>query len=255
MTFRFILYNNIIATEAMKTREKKFFTKVVAFDADDTLWDCQTHFEKVQEEYCRLLSPWADREQVLASLLATEKGNMQLLGFGCKAFTMSLIENAIGVTGGRIGSGEIAEILRMGKWLLSAPGTPLPEVVDTLERLKSRGGMKMMVFTKGEAIDQKSKMRRSGLSGYFDDMVITDEKSPDEYLRLCRMCRCRPEEMTMVGNSFKSDIAPALAVGMKAIHIPFHTTWALEQTEEYEHPNLVKINHFSEILDCCCGEE
>ena len=55
--------------------------------------------------------------------------------------------------------------------------------------------------------------------------------------------------MVMIGNSFKSDISPALKVGMKAIHIPFHTTWALEQMEEYEHDNLIKIDHFCQLVD------
>ena len=81
--------------------EKMKHIKVAAFDADDTLWDCQSAFEHVQKEYCSLLSPWADNDTVTRSLLETEKANMPLLGFGCKAFTMSLIENAIKITGGK----------------------------------------------------------------------------------------------------------------------------------------------------------
>lgn len=223
--------------------------EVAAFDADDTLWDCQSHFEHVQREYCRLLRPWADKESVIGSLLDTERGNMELLGFGCKAFTMSLIENAIKITSGGIDNKTISEILGLGKWLLSTPGTPLPGVVDTLTTLRKNTDIKMIVFTKGEAIDQKNKMRRSGLSDFFDDIVITDEKTSDEYLRLCRLSKCEAAGMVMIGNSFKSDIAPALEVGMKAIHIPFHTTWALEQMDEFEHHNLIKIDSFCQLPD------
>jgi len=53
----------------------------------------------------------------------------------------------------------------------------------------------------------------------------------------------------MVGNSFKSDIAPALKIGASAVHIPFHTTWAHEKTEEFEHPKLRRISRFEELLD------
>ena len=227
---------------------KKNFTKVVAFDADDTLWDCQTHFETVQGKYCDLLAQWACKDDVLSSLLDIERANMPLLGFGCKAFTMSLVENAVKISGGMIDAARISTILDMGKWLLSSPGEPLPGVIDTLTALREKGRHRMVVFTKGEAIDQKNKMRRSGLAGFFDDIVITDAKTCDEYLRLCRLCQCEPETVLMVGNSFKSDIDPALSVGMRAVHIPFHTTWALEQTEEYEHPNLVRIQRFEELL-------
>ena len=33
--------------------------RVVAFDADDTLWDCQSWFDEVEHKCCDLLSPWA----------------------------------------------------------------------------------------------------------------------------------------------------------------------------------------------------
>ena len=221
--------------------------KVTVFDADDTLWDCQSHFEHVQSEYCRLLAPWADKETIISSLLNTERANMELLGFGCKAFTMSLIENAISISKGNVDNSVVSEILSLGKWLLSSPGTPLPGVVSTLRQLREDKSVKMIVFTKGESIDQKNKMRRSGLSIFFDDIVITDEKTESEYLRLSEIYGCKPEEMVMIGNSFKSDISPALKVGMKAVYIPFHTTWALEQMEEYDHPNLSKVASFSQL--------
>ena len=32
--------------------------RAVVFDADDTLWDCQSHFESVQDRYGRLLSSY-----------------------------------------------------------------------------------------------------------------------------------------------------------------------------------------------------
>jgi putative hydrolase of the HAD superfamily len=53
----------------------------------------------------------------------------------------------------------------------------------------------------------------------------------------------------MVGNSLKSDIAPALAIGAWAIHIPFHVTWQLEHSEDIDHERLTKVSRFSEILN------
>ena len=50
--------------------------KVLAFDADDTLWDCQGHFEEATDRYCEILSPFADVETVRASLFQTETKNM-----------------------------------------------------------------------------------------------------------------------------------------------------------------------------------
>ena len=58
----------------------------------------------------------------------------------------------------------------------------------------------------------------------------------------------QPQELLMVGNSLKSDIAPALAIGSKAVYIPFHVTWQLEHAEHFEHPRMVQISHFGELL-------
>ena len=57
-----------------------------------------------------------------------------------------------------------------------------------------------------------------------------------------------PNQLLMVGNSLKSDIAPALNIGAWAIHIPFHVTWQLEHFDDIEHERLIKITHFNEIL-------
>ena len=54
----------------------------------------------------------------------------------------------------------------------------------------------------------------------------------------------------MVGNSLKSDIAPALAVGAWAVHIPFHVTWQLEHFDDIDHERLMKISQFSELPNC-----
>jgi putative hydrolase of the HAD superfamily len=106
----------------------------------------------------------------------------------------------------------------------------------------------MVVFTKGELQDQENKLKRSGLLKYFDDVEITSDKSQREFLDLCEHQQIHPSELLMIGNSLKSDIAPALAIGAWAIHIPFHVTWQLEHSEDIDHERLIKIEHFSEIL-------
>jgi putative hydrolase of the HAD superfamily len=53
----------------------------------------------------------------------------------------------------------------------------------------------------------------------------------------------------MVGNSLKSDIAPALSIGCQAVYVPFHVTWQLEHAEHFEHRRMVQIEHFGELLD------
>ena len=222
--------------------------KVIAFDADDTLWDCQSHFEEVEEHLYSLIAPYC--EDPKHELFVTESDNMADLGYGCKAFTISIIETALRIAGNDLSATQLSELLAHCKQLLHLPATPLPEVEKTLQTLREDiDSGKLVVFTKGELQDQENKLKRSGLLKYFDDVEITSDKTQLEFRALCEHQGIHPSELLMIGNSLKSDIAPALAIGAWAIHIPFHVTWQLEHFEDIDHEQLIKIAHFSEILN------
>ena len=220
--------------------------RVIAFDADDTLWDCQSHFEEVENHLYRLIAPYC--EVPAQELYKTESGNMADLGYGCKAFTISIIETALRVAGDHLSAHELAELLSHSKSLLHLPATPLPEVEETLERLQA-WPYRLVVFTKGELQDQENKLQRSGLGRFFSHVEITSDKTEVEFQQLCEHLDILPSQLLMVGNSLKSDIAPALAIGAQAIYIPFHVTWQLERHEDFEHERMVKIDHITQILD------
>ena len=105
-----------------------------------------------------------------------------------------------------------------------------------------------MVFTKGELLDQEHKLERSGLAPYFQHVEITSDKGEREFRNLCGRLGVTPQELLMVGNSLKSDIAPALAIGCQAVYIPFHVTWQLEHTDHFEHPRMAQIDHFGQLI-------
>lgn len=150
---------------------------LVAFDADDTLWDCQGAFCAVEHALAKLLSPYAEADEVLRVLAATERRNMPLTGYGAKAFTLSMVEAAVGVSRGCVGGEEIDEVLRLGRRLMELPATPLPGVEATLRRVREVVSCPVVVFTKGELRDQEGKMDRSGLRRWFDDVVTVDDKT------------------------------------------------------------------------------
>lgn len=222
--------------------------RVIAFDADDTLWDCQSWFDSVEERCAELLKPWATRKEVSEGLFATEHRNLSLTGYGTKAFTLSLIENAVRISHGEISGNDVMRLIDMGKELLRFPTTPLPGVQETLEALVQRRRYRLVVFTKGELMDQEDKLRRSGLEQYFCRLETVSNKTVTEYRQLCENLDVAPEETLMVGNSFRSDIAPALQAGAWAAYIPYHVIWALEQSEEFPHERLYKMQQFGELL-------
>jgi putative hydrolase of the HAD superfamily len=80
-------------------------------------------------------------------------------------------------------------------------------------------------------------------------METVSNKTEREYRQLCENLAVAPEETLMVGNSFRSDIAPALAAGAYAAHIPYHVVWELEKSEEYPHERLWKMEHFGQLTE------
>lgn len=227
--------------------------RVIAFDADDTLWDCQSHFEQVEKQLYALIGPYCI--DPAAELFETESHNMEDLGYGCKAFTISVMETALRVCGNDLSSADLSSLLEAGKGLLHLPATPLPGVEETLQALRTAYStpnslpLKFVCFTKGELQDQENKLKRSGLIRFFDHVEITSDKSEKEFLNLCRHLDIEPHELLMVGNSLKSDIVPALNIGAQAVHIPFHVTWQLEVHEDIEHERMVTIDNFRQLLD------
>ncbi len=221
--------------------------QVLAFDADDTLWDCQSHFVAVERQYCAMLAEYGDEKYVSGELFKTETKNMAELGYGSKAFTLSLVENAVKVSNGHISSMKLLAIQELGRSLLRLPATPLEGVEATLKTLRGRGHYKMVVFTKGEILDQENKLLRSGLWDYFDRVEVVSDKTPRQYRELCATFGIGIDELMMIGNSFKSDIEPVLRLGGYAVHIPFELTWAHECIEEFDHPHLTRLTHFSEL--------
>lgn len=219
--------------------------RLLAFDADDTLWDNQSHFDKAVEDYCSLLSCYGSMDQMYRELYSTECGNMDSLGYGTKAFIISLVENLVRVSGGKASNQMILDAVNIGRRILNNPATPLEGVKETLQALK--GKYRMVIFTKGDPLEQEAKIARSGLGEFFEDVEIVGNKTPMEYKRLCCHNGVKAEEFAMIGNSFKSDIAPVLEMGGNAILIPYGLLWEHERVEEYDHPNLIRLKHFSEL--------
>lgn len=223
--------------------------KVIAFDADDTLWDNEPFFRRVEAEMCDILSPYGSKEEISEQLYAIEMDNMPDYGYGAVAFTMSLIENAVKASKGKIPANDIGKIIEAGRTLVRLKATPLPGVKETLEQLKTLGKYKLVVFTKGELLTQENKLKRSGLLPFFDRVFIVTDKKESDYRTLCSDLKIAPEELLMVGNSLKSDILPALNIGATAAYVPYEIMWQHEIIDDFEHTNMLRAETFADILD------
>jgi len=221
--------------------------KIIAFDADDTLWHNKPYFDEEQERFCVLFQDYASSQEILGLILNHQIKNLPLYGFGIKAFTLSMIESALELTNHKISGQNIQKVIQIGKDLLQKPVELLPNVTEVLEQLK--GSHKLIVATKGDLKDQHRKLHDSGIGAYFHHIEVMSDKAELDYEKMLGRLDCKAEDFLMIGNSLKSDVLPVLNIGGHAIHIPYHTTWEYEKIDfEIEHDNFKSFTNITEIL-------
>lgn len=239
--------------------------EVVGLDADDTLWHDEPKFMDISGRFYRLLEQYlssqtqADKTQadqtqaggaqtddtltggpqatnmqatntsLEATIQSQERANLELFGYGVKAYTLSLIETAISVTQGRISAYDIHQIVQWGKEMLSSPVELLDGVLEVVPQLAKQ--YSLIVITKGDLWNQEAKVARSGLDGYLEAVEVVAEKDVATYRRVLARHGVDINRFAMAGNSLRSDIAPVLELGGRAVHICYPNSWALDKLE------------------------
>ncbi|MCW3467176.1 HAD family hydrolase [Chitinophaga nivalis] len=221
--------------------------KVIAFDADDTLWVNEPFFQETEKKFCALLEDFLPHHSVAQALFKTEMDNLPLYGYGVKGFMLSMIETALTLSDKKVSADVIEKAIEYGKEMLARPIEMLDGVEEVLQALKQE--YRLVVATKGDLLDQERKLKKSGLLHYFHHIEIMSDKQQADYHKLIRHLDITPGEFLMLGNSLKSDVIPVLEIGGHGIHIPYHTTWAHEQvTQSIEHPQFKQVQKITDIL-------
>jgi len=76
--------------------------KVIGFDADDTLWVNEPYYREAEARFVDLVRTYGVEGDIAEKLFRTEIGNLEIYGYGIKAFILSLVECAIDLTGGSV---------------------------------------------------------------------------------------------------------------------------------------------------------
>jgi putative hydrolase of the HAD superfamily len=204
----------------------------IGFDADDTLWQNERFFRLTQERFAALLSDFTEPDHLSERLLAAERRNLGHYGFGIKGFVLSMIETAIEVTDERVPARVIGELIAAGQEMLAHPIELLPDVQGTVETLAD--SHRLILITKGDLLDQERKLAQSGLGELFAGVEIVSQKTPAVYSEVFTLQGDGPDRAMMVGNSMKSDVVPAIAVGSWGVYVPHGLTWELEHEDAPE---------------------
>jgi putative hydrolase of the HAD superfamily len=222
--------------------------KVIAFDADDTLWVNETYFREAEEVFAELLSKYETKNKIDQELFKTEIKNLTIYGYGIKGFVLSMIESALALSNYKLPPESVEKILAIGKEMLEKQVELLSGVEEVLQNLQ--GKYKLIVATKGDLLDQEKKLEKSNLLKYFHHIEIMSDKKEKDYVKLLKHLDIEPSQFLMIGNSLKSDVLPLLKIGAIAIHIPFHTTWIHEEIslEAQQKVNYKTLRNIKELI-------
>ncbi len=202
--------------------------ELVGFDGDDTLWRSEDYYRRAEADFEAILAGYIDLDQAgtLAHLLAVERRNLRVFGYGAKGMVLSMIETAIELTDGAVSARDIHRIVDIGRATLDHPVDLLPGVRAAVSEVAAQ--WPVVLITKGDLFHQESKIERSGLADLFPRIEIVSEKDPSTYRRVLAEFDLPAGRFVMVGNSLRSDAEPVLSLGGWAIHVPYAVTWAHE---------------------------
>ncbi len=221
----------------------------LVFDADDTLWENNIYFERAFDDFCSFLDhSRLTPAQVREVLNEIELVNAKLHGYGSKNFGRNMQQAFQHLAEREIRADDLDHVMSLAERILEQPLEVIDGVEETLAELTQRH--ELTLFTKGHPDEQRMKVDRSGLGGYFAHTAIVKEKDAPAYLRLIEERGFVPRQTWMIGNSPKSDINPALEAGLNAVLVPHPHTWVLEHQDLHDAGERLRIiDNFGQLRD------
>ena len=217
----------------------------IFFDADDTLWENEQFFREAEAQFAELLSDYTSPEGVQQMLWHKQEENIPLFGYGSKTYMIGMADAAMELCGGHLPDKIYYGVKKIITDLAFHEFELIDGVEDTLKALY--GKYTLVVATKGDLTDQLHKYRRSGLEKYFHHCEVMENKDEKNYLELAAKHDIAPEQILMIGNSVKSDIAPVINIGGTAIHTPHEVIWVHEMMDMPQSDRIIEVRSIREV--------
>ncbi|MDR1075725.1 MAG: HAD family hydrolase [Xanthomonadaceae bacterium] len=223
--------------------------ELVGFDGDDTLWRSEDYYRAAERDFEAIVGTYVDLSDAdtLRYLLAVERRNLRVFGYGAKGMTLSMIEAAIELTGQRISAADLQRVIEIGRATLQHPVELIEGIRAAVEAIASR--YPLVLITKGDLFHQESKIAQSGLADLFPRIEVVSEKDVATYAKVLQEFDLPASRFLMIGNSLRSDIAPVVGQGGWGIHIPYSMTWVHEAEHDLspDHPRVFTVETPAEL--------
>lgn len=206
--------------------------QTLILDLDDTLIHCNKYFTQAKNEFVKNIKEWIKTpsdEEILQKQLEIDLKSVEIHGLVSEKFPESLVTTYIYFChkyGKGIKANEIEQVRNIGQSVFETEVEPFPYMYDALNKLQE-DGHQLYLFTGGDIKNQTRKILQLGLEAYFDNRVfISQHKNNKALQKVLNKIPSNKNSIWMIGNSLKTDIKPAIELGINAIHIPAEIEWS-----------------------------
>ncbi|SRR6266540_116088 len=216
-------------------RETSNTRGAIIFDGDDTLWETQAIYDRAKEHFYHLMGQQGFNECAVKEKFGqVDAENVKTMGFSMHRFPRSMqdvykyfcIQNNY-----TIDPAICDQILRIGYSVFDNEPVLMPGARDVLEQLSKL--YDLYLFTSGDLEIQKRKLAQVKILPFFRKSFIKERKDESELSNIIESEALDIKRSWMIGNSPRSDINPALKVGLRCI-------WIRGGTWEYDEEILVE---------------
>lgn len=221
----------------------------VFLDADDTLWENDVFFRRAEDEFVQYMVRTADADEALARemLAAKQEENIPIFGYGSKTYLLGMLDAAQTLAPESFDGRMYYDIKDIITRLTTHDFEWLEGAQQTVRMLATR--YKVVIATKGDLGEQNRKFQQSGLADCVTAVEVMEKKSEADYRNLAAKMGVPTDRFLMVGNAVRSDIAPVIAIGGWAIHIPFRITWAHEMMPLPISDRVLTLTHINQLRE------
>jgi putative hydrolase of the HAD superfamily len=245
------------------------FTQHLLFDLDDTLIHCNRHFISTRDKFSEYVINLFDGHPVTKQMLLDTQNQVDIVGvekfgLGRNRFPESLVETyrLMSAKYGRPASEkEENEIRTIGFSVYEYEVELYPYAMETLQVLKEQGHH-LYLYSGGDYEIQTQKVLNAGLDMIFpeDRRFITEHKNTLSLKKIIKQRLFQPQTTWVIGNSPRSDIRPALELGLHAIHLPDQFGWDYDQVQidvpaKRQYTVLSSIRDVPDAIRQAAGEE
>jgi putative hydrolase of the HAD superfamily len=226
--------------------------RTAIFDGDDTLWMTEVLYDQAREAARHIVSGYGvDPDQWEAQQRIIDVENVAVYGFSAARFPASCLQafqEISGMSGREINEEMRSNVVYAAQSVFREKPALMPHVIDVLETLRRRS-TRLALLTKGDRGIQLNRIEQSGLARFFEIIEIVDEKTTATFQDLLQSLNSHPSNAWTIGNSLRSDILPALVLGIRGVWIDA-PVWEYERG--YGHipePSILKVSDIRDVLE------